>query len=75
MTRLPVVSGAQLIQVLQYCGWTVKRQKGSHVVLTKRGCRLTLSVPFHPELATGTLKGILKDAGLTVDDLLRLMES
>ena len=73
MPRLPVVSGLQMIQALERAGWSRRRQKGSHVILTQPGRMLTVSVPLHDELDKGTLKGILHDADMNVQDLLRLL--
>jgi predicted RNA binding protein YcfA (HicA-like mRNA interferase family) len=75
MGKLPVVSGAQLVRVLEKAGFQVLRQRGSHIVLQKREpdrIRTTV-VPTHRELAKGTLSGILKQAQLTPDDLVRLL--
>jgi predicted RNA binding protein YcfA (HicA-like mRNA interferase family) len=71
MPKLPVLSGRKLIELLQVAGFTVVRQKGSHVSLQK-GSYKTI-VPLHNELARGTLLGILKQSGLSKDDLLALM--
>jgi predicted RNA binding protein YcfA (HicA-like mRNA interferase family) len=67
--RQPVVSGAELIRALERYGWTVVRQRGSHVRLKKPGRRNALVVPLHREIRKGTLAGILRDAGLTADEL------
>lgn len=69
----PVVSGAELIAALQRDGWYVVRQRGSHVRLKKQGRRSALVVPLHREIRRGTLAGILRDAGLTVDELRNLL--
>ena len=71
--RQPVVSGAALIRALERDGWTVARQRGSHVRLKKEGRRTALVVPLHRELRKGTLAGILRDAGLTRDELRSLL--
>jgi len=66
MPKLPRVSGADTIRALQRIGFMQVRQRGSHVVLKRArpdgttGC----VVPLHSELATGTLRGILKQAGI-----------
>jgi predicted RNA binding protein YcfA (HicA-like mRNA interferase family) len=65
------MSGAELIRVLQTAGFRVVRQKGSHVSLQKG--RYNTVVPLHHELARGTLVGILKQCGLTRDDLEELL--
>lgn len=70
MPKLPRVSGAEAIRALQRLGFEQVRQRGSHVVLKRtdsngvRGC----VVPVHPELATGTLRGILKQAGVSAEE-------
>ena len=71
--RLPVVSGAQLVKVLEKLGWTVVRQRGSHVRLKHSDRSTFLVVPLHRELKRGTLSGILRDAGLDRDELRRLL--
>jgi len=68
---LPVISGAQLIRVLERLGWEVVRQRGSHVRLRHPDRRTFLVVPLHRELKRRTLRGILRDAGLDVDGLRR----
>jgi predicted RNA binding protein YcfA (HicA-like mRNA interferase family) len=68
MARLPVLSGAEAVKVFQKAGWTVDRQRGSHVILVKDGHPATLSVPDHKELAKGTLRSLIRAAGMTTDD-------
>ena len=70
--RLPVISGDDLVRVLRKFSYEIVRQKGSHVRLRNEGNpkRLPVTVPLHRELARGTLKSILADAGLTVQDVL-----
>jgi predicted RNA binding protein YcfA (HicA-like mRNA interferase family) len=71
--RLPVVSGAQLVRVLEQVGWEVVRQRGSHVRLRHADRSVSLVVPLHHELKRGTLAGILRDAGLDREELRRLL--
>lgn len=71
--RLPVVSGQQLIAALEKLGWTVVRQRGSHVRLKHPKRSTPLVVPLHRELKRGTLAGILRDAGVDRGDLRRLL--
>jgi predicted RNA binding protein YcfA (HicA-like mRNA interferase family) len=70
--KLPVVSGEDLIRVLRRFGYEVVRQKGSHVRLRNESApeRLPVTVPLHKELAKGTLKNILKDSGISIDELI-----
>ena len=73
MTKLPVVSGAEAVRALERAGWRVDRQKGSHVVLLKAGHIASLSVPQHPELAPGTLRALIRAAGLNVEEFVGLL--
>ncbi len=72
MPELPKVSGAEAIRGLERLGFVRIRQRGSHVILKKQmpdgeiGC----VVPLHRELAVGTLRGILKQAGVTPDEFI-----
>lgn len=68
MPSLPRVSGAEAIRALERLGFAVARQRGSHVVLRRgsAGC----VVPNHRELKTGTLAGVLKQAGVTPDEFI-----
>jgi len=67
MGRLPVLSGGDAVKVFVKDGWSVDRQRGSHVILVKEGHPATLSVPDHKELAKGTLRSLLRAAGMTAE--------
>lgn len=71
MAKLPVISGDELIAILKKIGFKVVRHRGSHVSLQK-GIYQTV-VPLHDELAKGTLIGILKQCGLSKEDLDNLL--
>jgi len=66
-SKLPVVSGREVVRVFGGFGWNVARQASSHIILTKPGEIVTLSVPNHKEVAKGTLRTLIRSAGLTVD--------
>ena len=72
---LPVVSGREAIKALCRAGFRVVRQRGSHVRLEKiiEGKVIKLTVPLHKSLKKGTLRRIIKDAGLTVQEFNRLL--
>ncbi len=72
MPKLPVLSGIELIKILQNDGFQKVRQKGSHVSLQKNEFKVI--VPLHKELAKGTLLGILKQCGLSRDEFLKLLD-
>ena len=72
MPKLPRLSGAEVIRALERMGFIQIRQRGSHVVLkriTEQGTTGCV-VPLHPELATGTLRGILKQAGIAPQEFI-----
>jgi predicted RNA binding protein YcfA (HicA-like mRNA interferase family) len=68
MPRLPLLSGREIITILQRLGFMEMRQRGSHVVLRRRA--IVCVVPLHQAVKTGTLAGILRQAGVTVDEFL-----
>ena len=72
MPKLPVLSGAEIVRLLQRLGFELIRQRGSHAILRKksRGC----VVPMHKEVRTGTLASILRQAGVSYDDFLKAAE-
>jgi len=75
--KLPVLSGKELVKVLKKVGFIEKRQKGSHVILVKieEKQKFVTVIPFHKEIDRGTLVEIIRQAGLTRDDFLRLYYS
>lgn len=66
MPKLPVVSGRQAIKALSRLGFAPVRQRGSHVVMRGRG--RTFVVPLHEALDRGTLRAILREAAVSVDE-------
>ncbi len=72
MPKLRRVSGKETVKALERLGFTVVRQRGSHVVMKKVtpegavGC----SVPLHRELAVGTLRGILRQAHVSPEEFM-----
>ena len=71
---LPVVSGAQAVRALERAGWVIARRKASHIILKKAATFYTLSVPDHDELDPGTLRSLIRKAGLTVEEFTTLLE-
>jgi len=70
--KLPRVSGEQVIKALVKAGWSVERQRGSHVVLYKEGTGIVV-VPLHKELDRGTLRVIIKQSKMDVKEFLELL--
>ncbi|MDX9975697.1 MAG: type II toxin-antitoxin system HicA family toxin [FCB group bacterium] len=73
MSNLPVVSGRACVKALQRVGFRVLRQKGSHIILCRQDPYAQVVVPDHAELDRGTLRGILRHAGLDVDRFVALL--
>lgn len=73
MPRLPVISGADAVKAFEKAGWVIARQRGSHVIMLKAGQIASLSIPQHKEIAPGTLRAIVRNSGLSVEDFLALL--
>ncbi len=74
MPKLPVISGIKAVKALTKVGFFIDHQTGSHIILRKDGNKpVTISVPKHKEMKTGTLKAMIKQAGLTVEEFLKLL--
>jgi len=67
MATLPVVSGREAVKAFEQLGFIVHRQKGSHMILYHTNGR-HLSIPDHKELDRGTLRALIRGAGITVED-------
>ncbi len=73
MSKLPVISGAECVKVLEQIGFTIARQRGSHIILVREDPRTTVSIPDHKELDRGTLRSIIRQIGLNVDEFIELL--
>jgi predicted RNA binding protein YcfA (HicA-like mRNA interferase family) len=77
MAKLPQITGEELVKALQKEGFEIARRKGSHVQMRKyiEGRKVTFPVPVHKgkRLKPGTLRGILRLAGVSVERLLELL--
>ena len=71
MASLPVLSGQEVVRVFESLGWSVARQRSSHIIMTKEGEIVTLSIPNHKEVARGTLRSLIRSANLTVDEFVK----
>ena len=71
MPNLPRVSGGETVRALERLGFATVRQRGSHIVMRRgsSGC----VVPNHRELKTGTLAGLLRQAGVTVEQFVEAL--
>ena len=74
MSALPHVAGRQVVQALLKIGYEKDRQKGSHIVMRQISYPYRrIVVPDHKEVAKGTLRAIIRHAGLTVEDFAKLL--
>ncbi len=72
--KLPVISGADAVKAFGKVGYQVDRQRGSHIVLRRsEPPHGRLVIPDHKELAKGTLRALIKGAGLTVEEFAELL--
>jgi predicted RNA binding protein YcfA (HicA-like mRNA interferase family) len=76
MTKLPILSGRELVKILGKAGFAPSRQRGSHIVLvrTDESGKRAVVVPDHKEIDKGTLIEIIREAGLKRDEFLRLLK-
>lgn len=77
MPSIPVISGDEMVKIIEKCGFTLSRQKGSHQVYIKQlpNTRLITVIPRHKELQEKTLRSILKQSHIQVEDFLNLYKS
>lgn len=71
---LPVLKGREVVRVFEALGWQVARHSGSHIIMVKQGESATLSIPDHNEVAKGTLRSLIRAAGLTVSEFVAAMQ-
>lgn len=68
MSKLPQLSGQECVAILRRFGFRVVRQRGSHIVLRRDDPFAQVIVPDHKELDRGTLRAIIRQAELSVED-------
>lgn len=73
MSPLPRISGRECIKALQKTGFYVRRQRGSHIILRRDDPFAQLVVPDHKQLDRGTLRAIIRQAGLSVNEFIELL--
>jgi predicted RNA binding protein YcfA (HicA-like mRNA interferase family) len=71
--KLPLLSGREICKALEKLGYVKIRQRGSHIRLKCPG-RKSVTVPNHKEVSRGLLRKILRDAEITVEEFLKLLE-
>ena len=73
MSKLPRVSGQDTVTALKKIGFYVRRQQGSHIILRRDNPFAQTVVPNHRELDSGTLRAIIRQIGISVDDFVNLL--
>lgn len=74
MSGLPSVSGREVVKALTKSGYEQDRQRGSHIILRQVASpHRRIVVPDHSEVARGTLRAIIRQTGLTVDEFKALL--
>ena len=75
MSKLPVVSGREVVKALESIGYDFDHQRGSHIILRhSQPPHRRITVPDHREVAKGTLRSIIRQAGLSVDEFRALLQ-
>jgi len=71
---LPRISGREVVKALTRIGYEEDRQRGSHIILRQSSYpHRRITVPDHKEIAKGTLRAVIREAGLTVDEFKALL--
>lgn len=75
MPKLPILLGKDMVKILSKIGFQHIRTRGSHAIVNKHTDKgkITVPVPLHKELAKGTLKSIMNQSGLSLEDLMKLV--
>lgn len=73
MGKFGNISGKEAARAFEKSGWQSIGQVGSHRILVKSGVRVNLSVPQHKELSIGTLRALIRNASMTVEEFLNLL--
>lgn len=74
MNKLPHISGRECVKALGRAGFYVKRQESSHMILRRDDPFVQTVVPDHKELDRGTLRAILRQIGMSVDEFVALLD-
>ncbi len=73
MPKLPVCKGKEAVEAFEKHGWSLARYIDDHFILKKQGERFLLSVPDHNPVKKGTLRRLIRDAGLSVNDFAEVL--
>ena len=72
--KLPVISGQDAFKAFSKIGWYYERRaRSNHIIMKKEGMKIILSIPDHKVLDRGLLRSLIRDAYITVDDFVELL--
>lgn len=74
MSKLPSISGKECIRALGKVGFYIKRRESSHIILRRDLPFAQITIPDHQTLAKGTLRAIIRDAELSLDEFVKLLQ-
>jgi predicted RNA binding protein YcfA (HicA-like mRNA interferase family) len=74
MPALPVCKGKDAVKAFERNGWTLARYIDDHFILKKQGERFLLSIPDHNPVKKGTLRRLIRDARLSVNEFVELLD-
>jgi predicted RNA binding protein YcfA (HicA-like mRNA interferase family) len=75
LTKLPIdLSGREVRTPLERAGFVFRRQTGSHMILRRDNPHCRVVVPDHKHIRTGTLRRIVADTGLTIEQFVELLK-
>ena len=70
MGAIPLLRPREVVKAFERLGWETPASAGSHIIMTKPGHLATFSIPDHPYVARGTLRGLIAKAGISLEDFL-----
>lgn len=73
MSKLPVVSGKECIKALEKIGFMIFRQRGSHITMVRENPKCQVTIPNHKTVAKGTLRAMIRQVDLSVDEFIELL--
>lgn len=73
MEKLPLISGREAVKAFARAGYAIRRQTGSHIILRKDNPFSQIVVPDHKMLDRGTLRSLIRSAGLSVEEFVGLL--
>lgn len=74
MPKLPIVNAKEIVKILEEIGYVFDRQKGSHLILIKKGAR-SIPVPNHKPVSYRTVEAIIKQSGISREEFIRIYKS